>query len=321
MRCGQCTCERRPRRSLDGSRLPHARARDGKDARRKCPGMVDGKLVTAGALACGSDDGLGLVFREAPTCFCAMSVVTLATAPRTGNNQWIVHAMNGENALYRKVVDSVPKDGDCPAGTTEQGGVCVPLPLELKNYNNDCSCKFGFAGATCETPRMMCLFDGEETGTSCVCTDQNGKPNEKVSSKGCCTKGRIGTRSLPCFLCSWISWCSRTTPCTRLPSSRCALRGGRHSRGGGSVPPAQLHRDTDEYILEETACNTTHVSSRRCHTETRGASQRRIHPNSSVPDADPVQWCMQHCDVGFVREQRMFLLEPRLCGRRLDGVL
>lgn len=263
VRCGQCTCEET---SQTGHWTGHdcrtpALGHFGKDARRKCPGMVDGKPCNGGGTCMwGSDDGLGLVFREAPSCFCGDTSVntTLATAPRTGNNQWIVHAMNGEDALYRKVVDSVPKDSDCPAGTEEQGGVCVPLRLALENYNDDCSCKFGFTGTTCETPRMMCLFDGEETdGTTCICTDNNGEPNEKVNAKGCCTKGTYWDqeryRSLqlltdfvvlednPLYTSSFLHVCSPVAD---------------------DIPEAEaiFHQHnyivtTDEYILEETVCS------------------------------------------------------------------
>lgn len=67
--------------------------------------------------------------------------------------------------------------------------ICHPSPLRLSNYKSDCSCKFGFTGNTCETARMMCLWNGEETdGTECICND-DGEPNLKVSKYGCCTKG------------------------------------------------------------------------------------------------------------------------------------
>ena len=67
--------------------------------------------------------------------------------------------------------------------------ICHPSPLRLSNYKSDCSCKFGFTGNTCETARMMCLWNGEETdGTECICND-DGEPNTKVSKYGCCTKG------------------------------------------------------------------------------------------------------------------------------------
>ena len=68
---------------------------------------------------------------------------------------------------------------------------CKAGPLELTNYNQgDCSCKFGFTGNTCETPRMMCIFSGQETdGTSCICSGSDGEINIKVRSSGCCTNG------------------------------------------------------------------------------------------------------------------------------------
>lgn len=81
-------------------------------------------------------------------------------------------------------------DGDfiCIKDDTIQ---CKAGPLELTNYNqNDCSCKFGFTGNTCETPRMMCIFAGQETdGTSCTCTLPDGSINPEVRSAGCCTNG------------------------------------------------------------------------------------------------------------------------------------
>jgi hypothetical protein len=67
---------------------------------------------------------------------------------------------------------------------------CKAGVLELTNYNSDCSCRFGFTGRTCETPRMMCIFGGTETdGNSCICQDAFGNINPKTSEKGCCTKG------------------------------------------------------------------------------------------------------------------------------------
>ena len=76
-----------------------------------------------------------------------------------------------------------------PYKTDNTQSICHPSPLQLSNYKSDCSCKFGFTGNTCETPRMMCLWNGEETdGTECICND-NGELNPKVSKYGCCTKG------------------------------------------------------------------------------------------------------------------------------------
>lgn len=76
-----------------------------------------------------------------------------------------------------------------PYETDNTQSICHPSPLQLSNYKSDCSCKFGFTGNTCETARMMCLWNGEETdGTECICND-DGELNTKVSKYGCCTKG------------------------------------------------------------------------------------------------------------------------------------
>ena len=76
-----------------------------------------------------------------------------------------------------------------PYETDKSQSICHPSPLQLSNYKSDCSCNFGFTGNTCETARMMCLWNGEETdGTECICND-DGELNTKVSKYGCCTKG------------------------------------------------------------------------------------------------------------------------------------
>ena len=83
-------------------------------------------------------------------------------------------------------IRSVP----APYETDLDESLCHPEPLALTNYKSDCSCKFGFTGSTCETPRMMCLWSGEETdGTECICRYPDGTPNNKVSKYGCCTIG------------------------------------------------------------------------------------------------------------------------------------
>lgn len=65
---------------------------------------------------------------------------------------------------------------------------CKPSELALSNYNNDCSCKFGWRGPTCEIERMMCLWSGEELENECLCKI-NDELNPKTSKYGCCTKG------------------------------------------------------------------------------------------------------------------------------------
>jgi WD40 repeat protein len=105
------------------------------------------------------------------SCLCGKNCDT----PKLGHPYFKVYSM-------RTVPD--PYDID------KTKSVCHPSPLHLTNYKSDCSCKFGFTGNTCETPRMMCLWDGEETdGTECICKTASGDINPKVSKYGCCTKG------------------------------------------------------------------------------------------------------------------------------------
>lgn len=104
------------------------------------------------------------------SCLCGKGCDT----PRTGFPYFKVYTM-------RTVPD--------PYEIDNTQSICHPSPLRLSNYKSDCSCKFGFTGNTCETARMMCLWNGEETdGTECICND-DGEPNTKVSKYGCCTKG------------------------------------------------------------------------------------------------------------------------------------
>jgi hypothetical protein len=196
VRCGECTCEETSQSghwSGHDCRTP-ALGYYNKDGRSKCPGMVDGVPCNGGGTCMwGTYEGEGTIFTSDAKCYCGNPGpdTTLETAPRTDNNRFIVHAMDGDTPLYRKVIDSVDKVNNvCPDGTVESGGVCIPEPLPLENYNNDCSCKFGWQGTTCETPRMMCLFSGTETdGTKCECLDNDNNPNLLVNEKGCCTKG------------------------------------------------------------------------------------------------------------------------------------
>lgn len=312
VRCGQCTCE-------ETSQTGHWTGHDcrtpslgyfGRDARLTCPGMVNGVPCNGGGTCMwGSKDGLGVDFKVNTECFCGDPGpdATLATAPRNSNNRFLVHAMNGDTPLYRKVVDSVDKGGVCPDGTVEDTDPtkCIPAPLELENYNDDCSCKFGFTGTKCETPRMMCLFDGEETdGTSCICTDENGEPNEKVNAKGCCTKGtywdqkRYRSFSLitdfvvlednPLYTSSFLQVCSPVAD--DIPEAEAVF---------------QQHNyivTTDEYILEPTLlpCSgreVTLAAAIQRHKEDIGSGKQTVPAH-----ADPVQWCTQTCDVGFVLE-------------------
>jgi hypothetical protein len=310
VRCGQCTCEET---SQTGHWVGHdcrtpAVGYYGRDARSTCPGMVDGVPCNGGGTCMwGSLDGKGEVFKsDASVCYCGDPgpSATLATAPRTSNNQFIVHAMNGDTPLYRKVVDFVANvNGTCPEGTVVEGGVCKPTDLALENYNTDCSCKFGWTGTTCETVRMMCLFDGVEDSTSCLCTDENGEPNEKTNNEGCCTKGtywdqeryrsfQILTDFLvlednPVYTSAFLQVCSPVT-----------------TEGFDSEKDAVYHMhnyivSTDEHILTESPCSGT-------ETPLAVAIPRHMEDVDSgtvVPqNVDPVQWCLQECDgsKGFV---------------------
>ena len=215
--------------------------------------------------------------------------------------------MDRDTPLYVKTFKNVSKeDGNCPEGTKEDGDVCVALPLELSNYNKDCSCKFGYTGATCETPRMMCLFDGEESdGTSCKCMDGNGNTNLKVNSKGCCTKGTYWTqeryRTFNLLLHADFGVIEKNELYEDALLQVCSPVVTEPSKREAVYRQQQYIATTDEYILEETSCTTA------LKIPLEVAVQR--HPESptgivnTVPSgADPVQWCMQNCSVGFVLE-------------------
>ena len=104
------------------------------------------------------------------TCICGRDCLTTVSAPF-----FTAYSIRQVPAPYETDLDQ---------------SLCHPKPLALTNYKSDCSCKFGFTGSTCETPRMMCLWSGEETdGTECICRYSDGTPNNKVSKYGCCTIG------------------------------------------------------------------------------------------------------------------------------------
>lgn len=302
VRCGQCTCE-------ETSQTGHWAGHDcrtpavgyyNRDARSMCPGMVNGEPCNGGGTCMwGSLNGLGEVFTsDASVCYCGDPgpTATLATAPRTSNNQFIVHAMNGDTPLYRKVVDSVSVEGTCPDGTVVEGEVCVPADLPFENYNKDCSCKFGWTGTTCETVRMMCLFSGTESqdGLSCQCRDNNGLPNPKVNDKGCCTKGTYWKQRTyksftlltdflefgdnPLYKSDYDNVCAMAPTTTDLTT-------------------ADMHDyivNTDEYVLEPSACDGAEqvplYNYVFRHMEDAAGSA-----HTTLTSSDPEQECLEYC--------------------------
>lgn len=298
VRCGECTCE-------ETSQTGHWAGHDcrtpafgyfNRDARSTCPGMVDGEPCNGGGTCMwGSVDGMGQTFGVASGCYCGDPDGTLATVPRTENNRFIVHAMNGDTPLYRKVFDSVlPENGTCPEGTVGTD-VCVPLPLELENYNKDCSCKFGFTGTTCETPRMMCLFSGTESqdGLSCDCRDNNGFPNSKVNDRGCCTKGTYwnqGKYKSFSLLVDFLEFDNLLlekefeSVCTMAPTTT-------------ELTAADMHDyivNTDEYFLEPSSCDGAEqvplYNYVYRHMEDADGDNYK-----TVTGVDKEQECLQHC--------------------------
>ena len=94
----------------------------------------------------------GLTFTSDVKCYCGNPGpdATFENAPRTDNNRFIVHAMNGDTPLYRRIIDHtlVAPESECPEGTEVDPAKnnvmlkhCAPKPLALENYNKDCSCK------------------------------------------------------------------------------------------------------------------------------------------------------------------------------------
>jgi len=67
--------------------------------------------------------------------------------------------------------------------------VCKPGEFLPTNFIHNCACKSGWAGPLCNTPRMMCIYDGDEIdGTHCECL-RDGVVDTRLSSRGCCPKG------------------------------------------------------------------------------------------------------------------------------------
>lgn len=306
VRCGQCTCE-------ETSQTGHWTGHDcrtpsegyyGKDARSTCPGMSSGQPCNGGGTCLwGSSEGEGQIFRDdASKCFCGdtSSTATLATVPRDDNNRFIVYAMNGDTALYKKTFDSVDKGESCPDGTVEDTDPtkCVPAPLELENYNtNDCSCKFGWTGSRCDTPRMMCLFSGTETdGTKCDCKDNNGFPNPKVNDKGCCTKGTYWKqRSYKSFtmLVDFIEIGDSSMLQLEL-NHVCAM-----APTTTELTTADMHDyivNTDEYVLEPSACDGAETVP--LYNYVYRYKEDVVGGAEIVSDIDPEQECLQHCVEG-----------------------
>jgi len=300
VRCGQCTCE-------ETSQTGHWAGHDcrtpavghyGRDARSTCPGMVDGVPCNGGGTCMwGSLDGKGEVFKsDASVCYCGDPgpSVTLATAPRTSNNQFIVHAMNGDTPLYRKVVDSVPPVDDvCPDGTVGTDA-CKPADLALENYKNDCSCKFGWTGATCEAIRMMCLFSGTEMdGTGCQCRDNDGLPNLKVNDKGCCTKGTYwNQRTYRSFtlLTDFLEF--GDTPLYKSEYDNvCAM-----APTTTEYTTADMHDyivNTDEYVLEPAACDGAEQVPLYNYVYRHG--EDAVGSVHILTSSDPEQECLEYC--------------------------
>lgn len=301
VRCGECTCEETSQSghwSGHDCRTP-ALGYYNKDGRSKCPGMVDGVPCNGGGTCMwGTYEGEGTIFTADAKCYCGDPGpdTTLETAPRTDNNRFIVHAMNGDTPLYRKVIDSVDKvNNACPDGTVESGDVCVPEPLPLENYNNDCSCKFGWQGSTCETPRMMCLFSGTETdGTKCECLDNNNNPNLLVNEQGCCTKGTFWDQGR-------FKSFNAINQFIEIDDNSLYLREYRHvcrlSPTDGDFDELDMHNyiiNTQEYTLEPSDCIGVddkplyNYVYRHDEDLTSGAIEY-------MQEIDYIQECLQHC--------------------------
>jgi len=321
VRCGECTCEETSQSghwSGHDCRTP-ALGYYNKDGRSKCPGMVDGVPCNGGGTCMwGTYEGEGTIFTSDAKCYCGNPGpdTTLETAPRTDNNRFIVHAMNGDTPLYRKVIDSVDKvNNACPDGTVESGGVCVPEPLPLENYNNDCSCKFGWQGATCETPRMMCLFSGTETdGTKCLCKDNNNVLNPLLHEQGCCTKGTYWNQN------RYKSF-SVINDFAQIDDNSLYLREYQHvcalspsSLGFDELDMHNYVATVDEYRLEPGDC----IGAENKVLYNAIYRHRSDLPSGSieqVSEFNPIEGCLQYCGA---LNKGGFYLEGRNCICRQD---
>lgn len=322
VRCGECTCEET---SQSGHWTGHdcrtpALGYYSRNGRLKCPGMVDGVPCNGGGTCMwGSYEGEGTLFTADVKCYCgdAGPDATEATAPRTDNNRFIVHAMNGESPLYRKVIDSVdPTNGLCPEGTREEGGVCVPTELMLENYNSDCSCKFGWQGTTCETPRMMCLFSGVETdGSKCLCVDNNNIQNRFVNEKGCCTKGTYWDqkRYKSFSVINDFAEIDDNSLYLREYQHVCRLSPTWKKSGDTFVKTTEfdeldMHNyvvNTREYILEASDCIGVDDVPLYSYVLRHGEDISGV--SVQIMDSlDPVQECLQHC--GNLNKPGFFLV-------------